>query len=120
MHDGVDLVRRELGVDLVVHQHRGALVAHAHAVGPLEAEAAVGRGLAKGDAQICLELPGYLLFARELAGEGAAQPEDVAALRLGMKEGVERSHRVHFHWVDLQDVRDQLKRVAVDAAVLSP
>ena len=44
--------RGQLGVDLLVHQHGRALVAHAHAVGPLEAEGAVGRRLAEVDAQI--------------------------------------------------------------------
>ncbi len=110
-------VGRQLGVDLVVHQHGRALVAHAHAVGPFQAEGAVGRRLAEVDAQIARELPGDLFLAGQLARVGAAEPEDEAPLGLRVEEGVEGRDRVDFHRMAAEHVGDDLHRLAVDAPV---
>ncbi len=40
------------------------------------------RGLAEIETQLLLELPGHLVFARQIARQGAAQAEDVASLCL--------------------------------------
>ena len=101
----------------VVDQQGRPLVAHPQAVGPVERELAVGRGLAEADAQVVLQLPGDVLLAGHVAGDRAAQADHELPLRLLVQETVERDHAVDLHRMDVQQVGDHLHAVFGDAEV---
>ncbi|HSP89546.1 MAG TPA: NAD(P)H-dependent oxidoreductase subunit E, partial [Vicinamibacterales bacterium] len=115
----VHLIGRHAGVDAIVDEQRRALVAHAQAAGPLEAEAAVRRGLAEGDAQLVLELARYAGLAGEIARNRLAQPHLEPAPRFVVQEGVERDDPVDLGGVNAEFVGYDLHGKVGDRRVLA-
>src|SRR5262249_25644464 len=117
-HEGVEPLVIEPSVDATVEHGGRRSGTKTEAIDWLERDAAVGRGLAHGDAKLLLGARRNLISARRLAGLGAAELEYVTSGRRAADVVIEGGDPVPLGTRDIERMRDQRLGRRVDVTEL--
>ena len=110
--DALGAIRAKIRHNLAVDQRCRALVAHAHAGSPFQADPPVGRRFAHGYAQGLLEALCDAFGTAHHTRHAIAYPDDELALLLLGQEGVERNDALDLHSTGTHLRCDDIQRLA--------